>query len=327
MRSDFGRLFVAVACALLPLTADAARVQRPLRPRTPSHRPSNTESPAAMQDRTSPHPQDAEPSDFDPARWVREVRSTRYLPPDDAWLDAFGTLVGNADRTSDRSSGRNPDRKIDRDALARWQTLGFETRRRGDVLWVRETAPPSGKGAYALRTGGTRALLLQAPHGDTDMGTRDIALSLFDETGALALAINSARRDAAPEADQAHSPRGPFARMATTLAAAHPGLLTVQVHGFSARTAEALEVSPDTVIVGGGSAIDNAEFAACLRTHGFAAMATNERTRRLAGQTNAVRSALRRDGSPRFVHLEFGPDERNRLLREPAARKALARCL
>ncbi len=248
------------------------------------------------------------------ARWLRRVRADRYITPDPAWTRMFTGAVQAGVAGDDDT----------------WQTLGFETRRSAGVLWLRETTPATGHGAYALRDSGT--LLLQAPHADTDLGTGQIALRLFEETDAAALALNNVRRDIAPGADQAHSPAGPFVAMATALVKAalvkqKETMRVVQLHGFSSETAERLALSAETIVVGGGSSEHNAKLAACLREQGIPAQATGPGTRELAGRGNAVGAALQSLGKGRFVHLELGPGQRERMLRDPEARRKLSKCL
>ncbi len=253
------------------------------------------------------------------ARWLRRVRADRYIAPDPAWTRMFTGAV--------RAGAAGDD--------GTWHTLGFETRRSGGVLWLRETTPTSGHGAYALRNSGR--LLLQAPHADTDLGTGQIALRLFEETDAAALALNNVRRDIAPGADQAHSPAGPFVAMAIALAKAslvkaplvkqEEAMCVVQLHGFSSETAERLALSAETIVVGGDSSAHNAKLADCLREHGIPAQATGPNTRELAGRGNAVGAALQSLGKGRFVHLELGPGQRERMLRDPKARRELSQCL
>lgn len=253
------------------------------------------------------------------ARWLRRIRADRYIAADPAWTRMFTGAV--------RAGAAGDD--------GTWHTLGFETRRSGGVLWLRETAPTSGHGAYALRNSGR--LLLQAPHADTDLGTGQIALRLFEETDAAALALNTVRRDIAPGADQAHSPAGPFVAMAIALVKAslvkaarvkqEEAMRVVQLHGFSSETAERLALSAETIVVGGDSSAHNARLAGCLREHGIPAQATGPNTRELAGQGNAVGAALQSLGKGRFVHLELGPGQRERMLRDPKARRELSQCL
>ena len=248
------------------------------------------------------------------ARWLRRVRADRYITPDPAWTRMFTGAVQAGVAGDDDT----------------WHTLGFETRRSAGVLWLRETTPATGHGAYALRDSGT--LLLQAPHADTDLGTGQIALRLFEETDAAALALNNVRRDIAPGADQAHSPAGPFVAMATALVKAalvkqKETMRVVQLHGFSSETAERLALSAETIVVGGGSSEHNAKLAACLREQGIPAQATGPGTRELAGRGNAVGAALQSLGKGRFVHLELGPGQRERMLRDSEARRKLSKCL
>lgn len=272
------------------------------------------------------------------ARWLRRPRAERFQAADADWLEAFSAALR-----------REP--VGDHDA---WTALGFEVRRRDGVLWLREAAPASGRGAFAVRhdlvqhdpgpgdsglhdsgphdsapQDSARRILVQAPHGDTDRGTGQLALLMFEEQRLLGLSLNSARRDTAPEADLARGEDNGFVRIAQVLAERRRDVRTVQLHGFSANTARQLSLPDDAIVVGGAAAGDPdlAAVARCLREAGFAAQDPNERTRSLAGRGNPVGRALRRGPPARFVHLELGPALRERLLADARARQALTQCL
>lgn len=262
------------------------------------------------------------------ARWLRRPRAERFRAADADWLEAFSAALR-----------REP--VGDHDA---WTALGLEVRRRDGVLWLREAAPASGRGAFAVRHDPAphdpvqhdpvrhdpaRRILVQAPHGDTDLGTRQLALLMFEEQRLLGLSLNSARRDTAPEADLARGEDNSFVRIAQVLAERRRDVRTVQLHGFSANTARQLSLPDDAIVVGGAAAGDPdlAAVARCLREAGFAAQGADDRTRSLAGRGNPVGRALRRGSPARFVHLELGPAVRERLLADARAREALTQCL
>lgn len=257
------------------------------------------------------------------ARWLRRPRAERFQAADADWLEAFSAALR-----------REP--VGDHDA---WTALGLEVRRRDGVLWLREAAPASGRGAFAVRHDlvqhdpgphdSARRILVQAPHGDTDRGTRQLALLMFEEQRLLGLSLNSARRDTAPEADLARGEDNGFVRIAQVLSERRRDVRTVQLHGFSADTARRLSLPDDAIVVGGAAAGDPdlAAVARCLREAGFAAQDANERTRSLAGRGNPVGRALRRGPPARFVHLELGPALRERLLADARVREALTQCL
>lgn len=257
------------------------------------------------------------------ARWLRRPRAERFQAADADWLEAFSAALR-----------REP--VGDHDA---WTALGLEVRRRDGVLWLREAAPASGRGAFAVRHdpdphdpvrhNPARRILVQAPHGDTDRGTGQLALLMFEEQRLLGLSLNSARRDTAPEADLARGEDNSFVRIAQVLAERRRDVRTVQLHGFSANTARQMSLPDDAIVVGGAAAGDPdlAAVARCLREAGFAAQDANERTRSLAGRSNPVGRALRRGPPARFVHLELGPALRERLLADARAREALTQCL
>lgn len=268
---------------------------------------------------TPPDP-GAHPSE---THWLRQVRAERFEAPTSAWLERFSGALRDAQATGAASPETD----------ATWHSLGLEVRRLDGVLWLRERMPAVGHGAFALRAAPTRTLLLQAPHGDTDLGTGRLALLLFEEAGLAGLALNSARRDLAADADLARGRDNPFVRMAVVLAERDVSMRTVQLHGFSAETARALQLDADAIVVGGDptndarAAAGTAAIAHCLREAGFTAHATDARTRRLAGRGNPVGRALHRAGKGDFVHLELGPAARTHLLARRDARERLLQCL
>lgn len=248
--------------------------------------------------------------------WLRAPYSPTYAPPTPAQAAALtaafdAALLGQ---------GQGP-----------WSTLHYESRRwPDDGFALRETAPPTlGWGAYLFREHPARALLVQAPHADSDRLTGTIALGLYRHTRARALALNSAHRRL-PGADQANVDGAPFALLSATALLREPATVVLQLHGYGADTAERHALSAATVVVSNGTRQpDDAlrAHAACLVQRGFDARVFPEQAGYPGGTGNAVRRVVDRHAGARFVHLELGADLRERLARQPDLLEAFAACL
>ncbi|MBA2239333.1 MAG: hypothetical protein H0W24_11630 [Lysobacter sp.] len=210
-----------------------------------------------------------------------------------------------------------------------WMDLGHES-----TVWdaqhaVREASPRArGWGSYVFRSGDARALVVQAPHADSDRRTGDIALALYRATHARALALNSAHR-ALDGADQANAPGSPFALLGREAARPDVDALVVQVHGYGASTARRYGLAATDVVVSNATRVPDPALqllAACLRGAGFDARLFPTEAPYPGGTRNAVRAAMEGVGG-RFVHLELGADVRDELLQDPTRLDAFGACL
>lgn len=256
---------------------------------------------------------DAPSSTSTGTHWLRRHRASEFAAPAAGWLDAFSRALQDPSRTDP----------------SEWRALGFEPRRSAGILWLREALPASGRGAYAIRLEAGIPLALQAPHGDTDLGTGTLALRLFEEFPIAGLSINTARRDTAPDADLARGTDNGFVRFAQALSDAKRAARVVQLHGFAASTAQRLRLAEDTLVIGGPDK-DRARQSAvvrCLRDAGFTARKADASTRSLAGRSNPVGRALHARAPGIFLHVELGPAIRDRLLSDADARTRFMRCL
>lgn len=248
----------------------------------------------------------------DPVRdWLNASRAQIYRAPTAVEHDALVRAFESA---------------LDGQLDAKWGDLGFELQRFPPTVALRD-ASLRGWGGYVVREGAARALVVQAPHADSDRLTGDIALRIATATGARVTALNSAPRYV-PGADQAHAPRGPFAALG--LAATRAGHATVQLHGFGEDTAHRYALADDAVVVSNGTTAPDAELrstSACLQSAGFDARLFPEHAAYPGGTRNAVGAVIRGAGTARFVHLEIGARLRAALVRHPARLEAFAACL
>lgn len=249
------------------------------------------------------------------ADWLGERRSDGYRPPDAADTAALAAAFDAALRD---------------DAHAHWAALGYESRAFDEGTAVREAAPVQrGWGAYVFRAGPAAALVVQAPHVDSDLLTGEIALSVYRARRARALALSTAHRRL-PDADQANATGAPFSLLAVEAVAHEPGTAIVQLHGYGEATAREHALSPDAVVVSNGTRRPDAALralAGCLRTAGFDARVYPEQAPYPGGTRNAVRRAIAAREAGRFVHLELGRRLRDALVRDPKRVEAFAACL
>lgn len=269
---------------------------------------------AAVSATSTPKPEvDAPPSSSAGTHWLRRHRASEFTAPSVDWLDAFSRALRDPSQTDP----------------ATWRALGFEPRRSEGILWLREAPPASGRGAYAIRLDARTPVVLQAPHGDTDLGTGTLALRLFEDFPVAGLSINTARRDTTPDADLARGNDNGFVRFARALSEAERGTRVVQLHGFAASTAQRLRLAEDTLLVGGpdNDRARQSAVARCLRDAGFTAREPDTATRSLAGRGNPVGRALRGKRLGHFLHVELGPVIRDRLLSDAGARTRFLQCL
>lgn len=211
-----------------------------------------------------------------------------------------------------------------------WSAVHYESWRWPDGFALRETAPPSlGWGAYVFRERPARALLVQAPHADSDRLTGTVALAVYRLTQARAVAINSAHRRLAG-ADQANVDGAPFALLSEAALLREPTTVVLQLHGYGRDTADRHGLSAATVVVSNGTREPDDALraqAACLVQRGFDARVFPEQAGYPGGTGNAVRRVVDRHAGARFVHLELGADLRERLTRQPDLLGTFAACL
>lgn len=208
--------------------------------------------------------------------------------------------------------------------------LGYEAEHPGSEHALREAAPRArGWGAYVVRAGPARPLVVQAPHAESDRFTGEIAFAIYRTTQARMLALNSAHRSH-PDGDQANAVDAPFAVLGREAVRACPDALVVQVHGYGAPTAARHGLDAHGLVLSNGTRAPDPDLrtvAACLVDAGFAARLYPEQAPHPGGTRNAVRAAMAAAGGGRFIHLEIGEVLRAELARDPVRTGALAACL
>jgi len=222
------------------------------------------------------------------------------------------------------------------------QGLGFELApvRVGDaryLLLVDGTG--DGRGLLILRFGGTGSrVLLQAPHAFHDRHSADIALKLWEASSFPALQINTRHRyeEGRPESGAARVSSDLAKRDDTWFHALMLGLLdaterpmVVQIHGFGRTTVEDTAVD----VIASGGAYPRPEvvraFADTLRelTPSTGIQVYPDDTSLLGAQINRQGRAVAARPGGAFLHLELGPELRDSLRSEAAARSTLLRAL
>lgn len=248
-------------------------------------------------------------------QWIRGVQSPGYQPLTEADVTALQQAF---------AAGMNgaPDTQ------RHWQGLGFDLLQAEDLLAVREGSPAQrGWGAFVFRMRSSRALLVQAPHAESDLGTGQLAWSVFDRTSASALALNSTSRAGG---DQAHLPTGPFVLQTQAALATAPDLHIVQLHGFGEASATKLQLPLDSMVLSNGTREPDTELlsmAGCLRVADFDVRIYGQDVQALGGTRNAVAAVVRHQDRARFIHIEMGPALRRMLRQHGDRMDAFCACL
>ncbi|MEO7245412.1 MAG: hypothetical protein ABIX12_09730 [Rubrivivax sp.] len=252
-------------------------------------------------------------------RWMRRGYSDYYRVPAEE----------ERARLADGFASGFASEIVARDAMP-WHRLGYVDAQIDDSLAVHEATPAfRGWGAYAFRLGGSRGLVVQAPHSESDIGTATIGLGLYALAGGRAVALNSAHRSL-PDADQAGAADTPFLLFTHEALRAGPDTLVVQLHGFGGATARKYGLTGDTMVASNATREPDPAlraFAACARDAGIDVRLFPEEAAYPGGTRNAVGRLVRRYPQARFMHLEMGASLRASLVREPARLQALAQCL
>ena len=221
------------------------------------------------------------------------------------------------------------------------QGLGFELRplRVGDRRFVALLdASGDGRGLLLLRFGGTASrVVLQAPHVFHDRNSGEIALKMWEASSFPALQVNTRHRysrgrgDGGEEAlaDLAKRDDSWFQALMLGLLDAIDRPLVVQIHGYGRVTVE----DPDLDVIVSGGAYPRADvvqaFVDTLRelspSTGVAAYPDD--TGLLGAQLNRQGRAVAARPGGAFLHVEIGPELRDTLRIDPAARSSLLRAI
>ena len=224
----------------------------------------------------------------------------------------------------------------------------------GQTYWALLEADDArrGAGAYVFRVGAVPeddypAILLEAPHAEHDVGSGEIAASLFflpaEGKRPRALFVNTIHRyqvepgrrqkRADNPADVAHNPDHLFSAMTDAAAAALGDVVVLQIHGF----ADAVDDSEDARVPAGtqavvsagdraGSTPTSSAFATELnRAIGGGVRRFPEDVQALGATTNAQGRLLAARKGARFVHVELSADLRKSLRASKSQMQELAR--
>ncbi|WP_128891460.1 hypothetical protein [Erythrobacter sp. HKB08] len=193
-----------------------------------------------------------------------------------------------------------------------------------------------GRGVYMARDGSARPLAIVAPHHGADRHTGPLALALFREGDAKALAWNSAPRRPSERCpgggDVAREARHHMTAFSLAFAEAFPGGRIVQIHGFERTRRETAAGADAQIIVSEGSDTPSdrlLELADCLsmRLHPIEVAVYPIDVPELGALTNRQGRALREAGFDGFAHIELSAELRRRLLGDRELRDQFRACL
>jgi hypothetical protein len=231
------------------------------------------------------------------------------------------------------------------------QRLGFEVvvaRDRETFALIRELdGIRRGGGVYVVRPGPWRAagearpVVFQAPHSFYDAGSGAIARELFERTGAIALALNTAHRyggkPAPPKgtptpADCAHAEATYFQAFTTGTSRALPRAVYIQIHGFAPEGHPDLRTVEIVASKGDASGVADPLFDALVArlraVLGASAVAVYGREARTLGATENVQGRfLNAYSDDLFYHLELSRNLRARFEVDAALRARIVDAL
>jgi hypothetical protein len=222
---------------------------------------------------------------------------------------------------------------------------GFSARAVAHELWLFAEQPHRQRGAGALlvRTSAdARNVLVEAPHTFFDVGTLDVAVTVFHELRARALLINTVHRTAGGDApaddaeelrdharsgtaaaDLAHAPQSFYLAAHRELVEAFGRAGTVQLHGFRD---EALPGTRVVVSAAGSTADARAVQSGLAQALGPGVHLYPVDVKRLGGTTNVQARASIETNAP-FLHLELSRSLRSELVTSEELRVRFARAL
>lgn len=229
---------------------------------------------------------------------------------------------------------------VSRAAAERWAKLGFSVTEvsAAGVTWTVVREPPGrcrGQGLYLVRQGAAADLLLQIPHGYSDLHTDDIAAGLL-QTPLRAIAFNTvprhfSRHGKQSDSDFAHAADNLFAPLTRAFARAWPTGRVVQLHGFDPEKRDTAAGRSAAVIVSAGSAgptPSSTAVAACLQALLRDPVRLYPRdVRELGATTNLQGRQLRELAHNGFVHVELSRALREHLRKAESSRAGFAACL
>ena len=216
-----------------------------------------------------------------------------------------------------------------------WSRIGMLVQPWGDDYWLLmdDPARPSGHGFYLICKSCQDRLVLQAPHGDSDLNTAKIALELWALGGVAALAINTAPRqllDREESSDLAQLKGTFFDAFSEALVRQKQLSAVVQLHGFAQNRRRSKAAATADIILSNGSRLGSPKVRRlqdCLAQQFGVVRSYPQQVRELGGTRNQQGILLRSQGFDGFIHLEMAYELRQHLVTSGRERERLHRCL
>lgn len=195
------------------------------------------------------------------------------------------------------------NRTLPRSAHALGQGEGY--RYESDARELKIVGPPSSRlGTYFISQSSQRnGINLQAPHGDSDLKTKEIAELMCQEQSYDSCGINTMHRRSF---DFAHESDSPFQEFTEAIVTNDPHALIVQLHGFeSGKRKNGPEQQARMILsTGQDSRALRAALASLHLDKDPSILVYGVTTRELGATRNAQGGLLRRIGRGHFLHIE-----------------------
>ncbi len=223
-----------------------------------------------------------------------------------------------------------------------WRELGYELikwQESGrDFYVLREIENQRlGRGFFVFPADGAHSrLVLQIPHGKTDLYTGKIGTQLMVEHVFIAGIWNTAPRrydknDVSVNADMGKHTNSYFAAFTEALGAEREHIVTIQLHGFSGLNRTTVTAANADVIISPGMKKANSvtdAYHTCLHDRlGKNVLLFPRDVNELGGTLNISGKILRKYGWHEFVHLELSKGLRTELKKHRKSRAHLIDCL
>ncbi|MDH3695066.1 MAG: hypothetical protein OER96_10915, partial [Gammaproteobacteria bacterium] len=262
------------------------------------------------------------------------------------WRDSFVSTYTEPSRSEFKKAKKLFKRQFagedSADLVLDWQEIGYDLMKwqKGDrelFILKENESKRLGRGLFVFPIDGVDgALVLQVPHGKSDLYTGKIAAKLITEHKFLAGAWNTAPRryeqnGVAVNADMGKHTQSFFSAFTEALAVARKDTITLQLHGFSGlnRKTEA-GANADAIVSPGvkkSRPLSDA-YHACLRQElGKNVLLYPRDVNELGGTLNISGEILRQYRSHEFIHLELNKGLRDELRKKREIRKHLINCL
>ena len=216
---------------------------------------------------------------------------------------------------------------------ASWRQVGFDLAEVSSEHGIWSLGESSdrreGRGFYLFRSGLARAVAFEAPHGvpSDDMLTGELALALFEHSGAKAAAWSTVPRESV---DLAHTDRSVFQEFTLAFAEEFADGMVIQIHGFRRDRRESPKGQQSDAILSYGTRRPPPELertAECLGRALETPVGYFPDVPELGALTNEQGRGLRAVDGPTFLHLELSYLLRKRLAAQSEDLESLAKCL